>query len=63
MLTTKRDYKDLVHFAKRPSSVFSRCSDDNPNMQSFTVALVHGSDAENAVVTCLMCIGGQYGEA
>jgi len=63
MLTTKRDYDGIVHLAKRPQSVFSKCSADAPTMQSFTVALVHGTDDANAVVTCLMCIGGQHGEA
>ena len=61
-LTTKRDYAGLVHLANRPTSVFSRCSAERPTMQSFIVALVHGTDDTKAVVTCLMCIGGQRDE-
>ncbi len=62
MLTTKRDYDGVVHLAKRPQSVFSKCSADRPTMESFAIALVHGTDDETAVVTCLMCIGGSHDE-
>lgn len=59
-MTTKRDYDGIVHLAKRPSSVFSRCTVDRPTMDDFSIALRHGTNDESAVVTCLMCIGGQH---
>lgn len=62
MLTTMRDYDGIVHLAKRPTSVFSKCSADQPTMESFTISLVYGTADENGVVTCLMCIGGSHGE-
>jgi hypothetical protein len=62
LMVKKRDYHGIVHLAKRPLSVFSSCSTDRPTrLEEFAIALVDNVVPDDAVITCLMCIGGPLG--
>jgi hypothetical protein len=51
------DLAGVVHYAHRPNSVFSACTQPRPAMEDHTVALAWPGDvAEDAVVTCLACL-------
>ncbi len=53
----RRDYKGLVHYALRDSSVFAACTVSRPTMDDHTVALAWpGVVDDDSMVTCLQCL-------